>query len=86
MKLRRSTNQDFLLVDTLRFKVCENHVRMQNVRCLEIFRGSLKIRPITGGTLYLLPLVADNGACKVYASEKDMSKVWSSSACEEGVL
>ncbi len=36
---------------------------------------------------YLLPLVADNGVCKVYASEKDMSKVWSSSVgCEEGGL
>ena len=35
---------------------------------------------------YLLPLVADNGVCKVYASEKDMSKVWCSSACEEGGL
>ena len=30
---------------------------------------------------YLLPPVADNGVCKVYASEKDMSKVWCSSAC-----
>ena len=35
---------------------------------------------------YLLPLVADNGVCKVYASEKDMSKVWCSSACKEGGL
>jgi len=35
---------------------------------------------------YLLPLVADNGVCKVYASEKDVSKVWCSSACEEGGL
>ena len=30
---------------------------------------------------YLLPLVADNGVCKVYASEKDMSKVWCSTEC-----
>ena len=43
-------------------------------------------RTIDSAGWYLLPLVADNGVCKVYASEKDMSKVWCSSACEEGGL
>ncbi len=35
---------------------------------------------------YLLPRVADNGVCTVYAFEKDISKVWCSSACKEGGL